>query len=211
MLADDHSIFREALKCLLEIKSNYRVVAEAGTGSICLSLLSEVHPDLLILDLYMPEQDGFDVLERLNQDGERKTKVIVLTGCEENKDFLRAVRIGIDGFMLKTSGFDCLVDAIELVLSGKTYIQPELMFYLEHQKNTSENNEERIHSLTRRELDVLKNLAVGMYNKEIALKLEISERTVKNHIFNIFKKIGVSDRTQAAVFAIRNGLVDIFE
>ena len=209
VIADDHSMIREGLKQLLELEGQFKVIAEASDGVECLEILSKEAPDVLLLDINMPNKNGLDVLKELNQSGNRKVKVLVLTVHNEVEYLIKAVELGVDGYVLKDSESSELKKAIMTILNGETYIQPDLIPMLNAKMISMENDYEKIDSLTKRELDVLKNLAIGMYNKEIATKLEISERTVKNHVSNIFKKIGVSDRTQAAVFAIRNNLIDI--
>ncbi len=209
VIADDHSMIREGLKQLLELEGQFKVIAEASDGVECLEILSKEAPDVLLLDINMPNKNGLDVLKELNQSGNRKIKVLVLTVHNEVEYLIKAVELGVDGYVLKDSESSELKKAIMTILNGETYIQPDLIPMLNAKMISMENDYDKIDSLTKRELDVLKNLAIGMYNKEIATKLEISERTVKNHVSNIFKKIGVSDRTQAAVFAIRNNLIDI--
>lgn len=209
VIADDHSMIREGLKQLLELEGQFEVIAEASDGVECLEILSKEAPDVLLLDINMPNKNGLDVLKELNQSGNRKVKVLVLTVHNEVEYLIKAVELGVDGYVLKDSESSELKKAIMTILNGETYIQPDLIPMLNAKMISMENDYDKIDSLTKRELDVLKNLAIGMYNKEIATKLEISERTVKNHVSNIFKKIGVSDRTQAAVFAIRNNLIDI--
>ena len=137
-------------------------------------------------------------------------KVLVLTIHNEVEYLLRAVEIGIEGYILKDSESAALKKAIFSIHNGETYIQPSLTPMLNAKMIERDSDKQKIDDLTRRELDVLKLLAEGMFNKEIALKLNISERTVKNHVSNIFKKIDVADRTQAAVFAIRNNLIGLF-
>lgn len=209
MIADDHSMIREGLKQLLELEGDFQVIAEASDGEECLEKLLKEKPDVLLLDINMPNKNGLEVLKELNKSNERSVKVLVLTVHNEVEYLLKAVEIGIDGYVLKDSESVELKKAISMIAGGDTYIQPDLIPMLNAKMLSLENDYEKIESLTKRELDVLKNLAVGMYNKEIAIKLEISERTVKNHVSNIFKKIGVADRTQAAVFAIRNNLINI--
>ena len=209
VIADDHSMIREGLKQLLELEGQFKVIAEASDGVECLEILSKEAPDVLLLDINMPNKNGLDVLKELNQLGNRKVKVLVLTVHNEVEYLITAVELGVDGYVLKDSESSELKKAIMTILNGETYIQPDLIPMLNAKMISMENDYDKIDSLTKRELDVLKNLAIGMYNKEIATNLEISERTVKNHVSNIFKKIGVSDRTQAAVFAIRNNLIDI--
>ena len=136
-------------------------------------------------------------------------KVIVLTIHNEIEYLVKALEIGCDGFILKDSDFDTLKKAIFSVYSGETYIEPSLMPLLNSSLAERDVLKEKVSDLTRREMEVLKMIASGAFKKEIALTLNISERTVKNHVSNIFKKIGVSDRTQAAVFAIKNNIISI--
>lgn len=208
MIADDHSMIREGLKQLLELEGNFKVIAEACDGVECLNKLETVTPDILLLDINMPNMNGLEVLQKMKEK-RMKIKVLVLTIHSEVEYLLKAVDIGVNGYLLKDSESAELKKAILAVVNGDNYIQPSLIPVLNSKMIDRDKDVMKIESLTRRELEVLKNLSIGMYNKEIAEKLDISERTVKNHISNIFKKIEVTDRTQAAVFAIRNNLITI--
>lgn len=208
MIADDHSMIREGLKNLLELDGDIQVIAEAVDGEDCLEKLQLVKPDVLLLDINMPKKNGLEVLKSLKS-RRSKLKVLVLTVHNETEYLMKAVDIGVNGYVLKDSESAELKKAIFTVADGETYIQPSLIPALNAKMIETNKDAEKIKSLTKRELDVLKLLAVGMFNKEVGKRLEISERTVKNHVSNIFKKLGVADRTQAAVFAIRNNLVQI--
>lgn len=208
MIADDHSMIREGLKNLLELDGDIQVIAEAVDGEDCLEKLQLVKPDVLLLDINMPKKNGLEVLKSLKS-RRSKLKVLVLTVHNETEYLMKAVDIGVNGYVLKDSESPELKKAIFTVADGETYIQPSLIPALNAKMIETNKDAEKIKSLTKRELDVLKLLAVGMFNKEVGKRLEISERTVKNHVSNIFKKLGVTDRTQAAVFAIRNNLVQI--
>ena len=208
MIADDHSMIREGLKQLLELEGNFKVIAEACDGVECLNKLETVTPDVLLLDINMPNMNGLEVLQKMKEK-RMKIKVLVLTIHSEVEYLLKAVDIGVNGYLIKDSESAELKKAILAVVNGDNYIQPSLIPVLNSKMIDRDKDVMKIESLTRRELEVLKNLSIGMYNKEIAEKLDISERTVKNHISNIFKKIEVTDRTQAAVFAIRNNLITI--
>ncbi len=208
MIADDHSMIREGLKQLLELEGDMKVVAEASNGKECLEIIGEVRPDVLLLDINMPEKNGLEVLEELNLT-KKRPQILILTVHNEVDYLLKAVEIGVDGYVLKDSESAELKKAIQTVVSGETYIQPDLIPALNSKRVERDSDKDKIDNLTRRELQVLKLLAVGSYNKEIAEKLGISERTVKNHVSNIFKKLEVTDRTQAAVFTIRNNLITI--
>lgn len=209
IIADDHSMVREGLKQLLELDGDIRVIGEAGDGEDCLKILQKNIPQILLLDIDMPNMNGLEVLKRIKKD-KMDLKVIILTVHNEIEYLLKAVEIGIDGYILKDSDSAELREAIFTVLSGESYIQPSMLPMLESKIIQRNNDQAKIDLLTRRELEVLKLLSIGLYNKEIGEKLEISERTVKNHISSIFRKINVTDRTQAAVFSIKNNLVNIY-
>ncbi len=211
MLADDHSMIREGLKQLLEFDGSIQVIAQAGDGEECLKKLCQVSPDVLLLDINMPKKNGIEVLQEIrDKNAGYDIKVLILTVHNEVEYLLKAVDIGVDGYILKDSGSAELKKAINCIMEGESYIQPSLIPALNSRLISRDTDKEKIESLTKRELEVLIQVANGMFNKEIALALDISERTVKNHISNIFKKIEVSDRTQAAVFAIRNDIIKLF-
>ena len=210
MMADDHLMVREGVKALLEIDGDIKVIAQANDGVECLKILEEVNPDVLLLDINMPKLDGLAVLETVKHT-KPNIKVIVLTIHNEGNYLYNAYEKGADGYVLKDSGSDILKRAIQVVHRGEQYIEPILMPKLREQIENQKNPETKDDKLSKREFEILKLVAVGMYNKEIADQLSISEKTVKNHVSNIFKKIGVSDRTQAAVYAIKHNLVDIYD
>ena len=157
----------------------------------------------------MPKKNGIEVLQEI-KNRNINVKVLILTVHNETEYLLKAVDIGVDGYILKDSESAELKKAINAVLNGESYIQPSLIPALNNRLIARDVDKDKIDSLTKRELEVLIQVANGMFNKEIAISLDISERTVKNHISNIFKKIDVSDRTQAAVFAIKNDLIKLF-
>ena len=194
MITDDHSMIREGLKNLLELDGDIKVIAEAENGEDCLDKLKTFRPDVLLLDINMPKMNGLEVLKAL-KDRKSKVKVLVLTVHNETEYLMKAVDIGINGYVLKDSESAELKKAIFTIADGETYIQPSLI--------------PALNSLTKREMEVLKEMAVGKFNRDIAKEMKISERTVKNHISSIFKKLEVTDRTQAAVFAIRNNIIQI--
>lgn len=210
MIADDHSMVREGIKQLLELDGDILVVAEANNGKQCLDILDEKQTDVLLLDINMPNMNGLQVLQYI-RDKKIKVKVLILTIHNEVEYLMRAVEIGVNGYVLKDSDSSVLKKAIFSVHKGETFIQPELApllkIKMDEKNNMIDTTEEY---LTKREIEVLKLIAEGLFNKEIAYTLDISEKTVKNHVSNIFKKINVSDRTQAAVYAIKNNFVNLF-
>lgn len=210
MLADDHVLMREGIRQLLEFDGTISVVAEANNGVECMEQLLSVHPDILLLDINMPVMNGIEVLQEIKKKN-ISVKVLVLTVHNEVEYLLKAVDIGVDGgYIMKDAESAELKNAINCIMQGETYIQPSLVPALNNRLVSRDIDKEKINSLTKRELEVLIEVANGMFNKEIATSLNISERTVKNHISNIFKKIDVSDRTQAAVFAIKNNLIKLY-
>lgn len=209
MIVDDHSLIREGLKQLLEFDGTIKVVGEASNGIECLEKITICNPDVLLLDINMPEMNGIEVLKKMKENG-TQIKVLILTVHNEMDYLMKAVDIGVDGYILKDSESSELKKAIRAVKDGENYIQPSLIPALNSQLVNRDFDKDLISSLTNRELEVLVQVANGMFNKEIATNLNISERTVKNHISNIFKKIDVSDRTQAAVFAIKNNIIKLY-
>ena len=208
MIADDHNLMREGIKQLLELDENIKVIAEAGDGIECLEKLKDYNPDILLLDINMPIKNGIEVLKELKEN-KLEIKVLMLTLHNEVEYLIKAVDYGVDGYIMKDSESAELKKAIFMIISGKTYIQPSLIPELNFRLANRDVEKDKIDFLTKRELEVLIQVASGMSNKEIALNLDISERTVKIHISNIFKKIDVSDRTQAAVFAIKNIIIKV--
>ena len=208
LLADDHKMVREGIRCLLENVPEFNVVGEAADGYECISLVNKTKPNIVLLDIDMPDMNGIEAL-RVIKEQKMLCKVIMLTRHNEIDYLMKALEIGCDGYILKESSFDTLKKAIFKVYSGNKYIEPNMMPLLNANMQEKSTVKKKISELTRREIDVLKMIASGSFNKEIASTLNISERTVKNHVSNIFKKIEVSDRTQAAVFAIKNGILTI--
>ena len=210
MITDDHTMMREGIRHLLEFDGSVKVIAEAKDGNECLEVLRSLKelPEVLLLDINMPDKNGIDALQEI-RNKKIDIKILMLTVHNEVEYLIKAIDIGADGYLLKDSGSEELRRAITAVMNGQNYIQPSLIPSLNARLIKRDTDKEKIDSLTKRELEVLILIENGMFNKEIAMKLNISERTVKNHISNIFKKIEVVDRTQAAVFAIRNGLIQL--
>ncbi len=211
LLVDDHSMVREGIKQLLELDGDIKIIGEAGNGEQCLEMVDTLSPDVVLLDINMPQMNGLEVLEKLKEK-KSKQKVLILTIHNEVEYLMRAVDIGVSGYVLKDSDSTVLKEAIYAVTDGENYIDATMTPLLKEQSYLKELQKEarsKEKLLSAREIEVLCALAEGLYNKEIASKLQISEKTVKNHVSNIFKKIGVSDRTQAAVYAIKHKFVEI--
>lgn len=210
VIVDDHKMVREGIRQLLEFDGKIKVIGEAGNGLECLELLkNEKLPDILLLDINMPEMNGLEVLQYIRKN-KINVKVLILTVHNEIEYLVKANDMNVDGYILKDSESVVLKNAIYTVCDGETYVQPELIPILNSRMINRDMDNDKLKSLTKREIEVLKAIAAGLLNKEIATNLGISERTVKNHISNIFKKIDVADRTQAAVFAIKNNIVKLY-
>lgn len=209
MIVDDHAMMREGIKNLLEFDGDIKVIAEASNGEECLSLLENITPDVLLLDINMPVKNGIETLKDLKKNY-KLLKVLMLTVHNETEYLVKANDIGVDGYILKDSESSELKKAIEAINNGEKFIQPSLIPILNSRLINRDVDKNKIELLTSREKEVLIQVAKGMFNKEIAIELDISERTVKNHVSSIFKKVEVVDRTQAAVFAIRNNLVRLY-
>ncbi len=208
MIADDHKMVREGLKNLIEFDNRIRVIDEADNGNECIEKLRYRKPDVLLLDINMPDINGMEVLEILVR---KKIcpRILMLTVHSEMEYLIKSLDMGADGYLLKDSDSHELIRAIHCVYEGEKFIQPSMIPVLNSKLIARDLDREKVESLSNREVEVLKLVAAGLLNKDIGSKLYISERTVKNHLSNIFRKIECSDRTQAAVFCIRNGLVSL--
>ena len=205
MLVDDHVLFRESLRVLIEKDKFIKVSCDAATMSECINCLRFHDVDIVLLDITLGDENGLDILEFIRKK-KINTKVIMLTMHKEVENLVRAMELKTNGYLLKTITTDELFTAIHDVYGGIDYIQPDLLPYLNNYLINKDIDREKINLLTARELELLKMIASGKKNLEIATTLNISERTVKNHLSHVFDKLKVADRTQAAVFAIRNNL-----
>src|SRR6202521_554112 len=195
LVADDHAIFRDGLRKLLEAADDVQIVGEASNGNECVKMLAKLKPDILLLDLRMPEKDGLGVLEEVNFDS-LGTRVIVLTAAEDDRDVVRAMRLGARAVVLKQSASDLLVKSIHRVFGGEIWLDNRMTAEVMKAFSKSADGTSRRDKplLSEREKEIVQLVAQGYRNKEIGEKLFISEQTVKNHLHNIFDKLGVSDR-----------------
>ena len=209
LMADDHVIFREGLRKLLESEDDIKIVGEASNGNECVHMLTKLKPDILLLDLRMPGKDGLAVLEETNLDS-LTTRIIVLTAAEDERDAVRAMRLGARGIVLKQSASDLLVKSIHRVHGGEIWMDSRITAEVMKAFAESSDNGPRRDKplLSNREKEIVQLLAQGYRNKEIGEKLIISEQTVKNHLHNIFDKLGVSDRLELALYAIHHRLIE---
>ncbi len=210
MIADDHALIREGIKKLLELEENFEIVALAGDGEQAIASIKETSPDVVLLDINMPVMNGIDCLKQIKQDYP-EIKVIMLTIHEDAEYLIETINIGAEGYVLKDADVSSLVKAIQKVVQGEVYIHPTLSGILVREYKRKDKNIEDVigNNLTKREYEVIRLISKGYNNKEIAIELFISEKTVKNHVSNIFKKIKVTDRTQAALYAIKHNITKI--
>lgn len=208
MIAEDHTMIREGLKQLLELEPDIRVIADFADGKTAVENYLKVRPDVVVLDINMPILNGLEALERIKaMDG--SARVVMLTIHHDRQYLLKALELGALGYILKDAEAAVLIDAVRNAHAGQTYIQPSMAGELVHEYKRMRKGSDTPQSLlTDRETEVLRLLSKGMLNKEIANALYISEKTVKNHISSIFRKLDVQDRTQAAVYAIKNKIVE---
>lgn len=203
VIADDHQLIRQGIRQIIELEIDMEVIDEACNGEQAVEVILKYKPDIAIVDINMPILNGIQVIEKLKELN-CQTKIIILTIHNDRDYLMKTVQLGAWGYVLKDAESNILIEAIRKVYNGETYIPSNLATqFIREFINVSSNNENQ---LTEREIEVLKLISNGMSNKEIAAALFISEKTVKNHISNIFRKLDINDRTQAAIFAIKHGL-----
>jgi DNA-binding NarL/FixJ family response regulator len=209
LIADDHAIFRDGLRKLLESEEEITIIGEAHNGAECIKMLGKLKPDILLLDLHMPDKSGFDVLEEVNFDT-IPTRVIVLTASKDDRDLVRAMRLGARGVVAKESAIELLVKSIHHVHAGEIWLDNLVTTGVINAFSTLSKSGARSEKqlLSDREMEVVQHVVQGFQNKEIGKELCISENTVKNHLHNIYDKLGVSDRLELMLYAIRHHLID---
>lgn len=205
LLADDHRMFRQGLKELLERKTEFEVVGEASTGREVLAQVPIVRPDIVLLDIQMPELDGVAVARQLAQ-SYPQIKIIMLTMYRQDQHLIEAIRAGARAYLLKDADAEELITVVERVRRGEAVIDPALtarVFAAMRRFGETEG----VEALTEREREILRLLAAGHDNRTIAAQLHLSEKTVGNRLSEIFQKLGVTNRTQAALVALQRGLI----
>lgn len=209
VVADDHPVVRQGLRTFLELQEDMQVVGEAVDGEDAVKKTLELLPDIVLMDLAMPGVDGIEATRRIKA-ASPATKVIALTSFTDDDMVFPAVKAGASGYLLKDMDPKDLAEAIRTVSNGEALLHPSVAAKL--MKELADGGSESIdHTLTKREVEVLQAIAHGMSNKEIANDLVLSEKTVKTHVSNILQKLHLADRTQAALYAVKEGLVDLNE
>lgn len=208
LVADDHPVVREGLVAMLATQDDFQVVGQAADGEQVLTYVAHLQPAVLLLDLEMPRLDGLQVLQHLGQH-HPDVKVIVFTAFDTDERIVGAVQAGAQGYLLKGAPRAQLFEAIRLVSQGGSLLQPIVASKLMQHVSDAAHQRTSPDSLTPREMDVMRLLAQGQTNKEIARQLVISERTVKFHVSAVLRKLGAGNRTEAVKLAAQRGLIDL--
>lgn len=210
MLVDDHAVLRDGLKNILAMETDIEVVAEAVNGNDAIAKVEESLPDVILMDINLPEKNGIEATSIIKQ-LYPSVKILILTMHDHDEFFMSAIREGADGYLLKDAPSQQVIDAIRSVANGQSVIHPSMTkkFLGFHQPKVEPVEEKTDSTLTGREKEVLLCLVKGMNNKEIAQCLFISDKTVKIHVSNIFKKLGVKSRSQVVIYAVQHQLVPL--
>ena len=209
VIADDHQILRESLTLLLATQKDIKIEGSAANGQQALEMVQQFRPDVLVLDLFMPDFDGFEVLRTLDRSGNR-VATVVLTASESDTDYAQVVRLGARGLVMKGDGPETLFDAIRVVAAGELAFSDELarqvVSSLANDSRDSQPVQASLHRLSDRERQIAYAVARGMKNRDIAQQLTISENTVKRHLQSIFGKTGARDRLELSVLALNEAV-----
>jgi len=208
LIVDDHAIVREGQRALIDTEPGMEVVGEAKDGFEAVEMAYTLQPDVILLDLYMPRKDGIEAIEEIKAENP-EARILVLTSFTEDEKVYAAIKAGAIGYLLKDSSPQEILTAIRRVYQGEMSMQPSIANKLMRELQRASHLSPTEDPLTEREGEVLKLVAQGLPNQEIAEKLFISERTVRTHITNILSKLHLANRTQAALYALREGLADL--
>ncbi len=206
LIVDDHSVVRQGLQMFLSLDPDIEIVGEAKNGLEALHITRQLRPDVVLMDLLMPEMDGVTAIEKIRQEMS-EVEIIALTSVLEDKAIFDAIRVGATGYLLKDTESDKLCEAIKAAAAGQVQLSPEVALRLMREVRAPDSPE----TLTEREQEVLRAVTRGLSNQEIAEELFITEKTVKTHVSNILSKLGLPSRTQAALYALKIGLIALDE
>lgn len=208
LIADDHAIVRQGLRALIDTEPGMILIGEAEDGIDAMLKAREYQPDVILLDMVMPRQDGLETIKQIKAES-LESRILVLTSFAEDEKVFPAIKAGALGYLLKDSSPDQLLQAIRDVNQGQSSLHPTIARKLIQELNQTHNKPLSEDPLTEREVEVVKLVAQGLSNQHIAEKLVLSERTVRTHVSNILDKLHLANRTQAALYALREGLSDL--
>ncbi len=208
LIADDQTLFRAGLARLLNEDPRVEVVGQATDGADAAKLAAKQKPDVVLMDLKMPKIDGIEATRQIIE-ADPGVKVLILTTFETDSQVIQALKAGASGYVLKDSSADAIVSSIVAVMSGEKVMASAVANRVLEMLSGTTTPKEFYDGLTNREIEILKLLANGMANKQIAYRLKISEKTVRNHVSNTYEKLGIYDRSQAVLYAVRKGLVEV--
>ena len=216
LIADDHALLRQGIRNFLSLESDFEIIGEAADGEETIRRASELRPDILLLDINMPKGNGIEVATRLRET-HPEIRILALTIHDDENYMMKMIQSGAAGYLLKDVEPSVMVQAIRRIYAGESFVEPSLTKKLFHGITNREESRpsppvhspQEVDRLSAREIEVLQLIGRGMSNAEIARELFLSEKTVKNHLTNIFRKIQVTDRTQAVLYAIKHKIVNV--
>jgi len=208
LICDDHAVVRRGLRSLVSIKPEMELVGEAVDGEEAVAMTKKLKPDVIIMDLIMPRKDGVAAITEIKKKNQA-AKILVLTSFSDDKNVFSAIKAGASGYLLKDSSPEDLMQAINDVYQGKSSLHPVIAQKVIHEMHQPSDLPPTDDPLSAREVEVLRNVAQGMSNQEIARTLKIKEGTVRIHVGNILNKLQLANRTQAALYALREGLAEL--
>ena len=208
LIVDDHTVVRDGLQALISAEPSMHVVAAVGDGIEAVEFVKKLNPDVVLMDLVMPHMDGIQATIEIKKDNP-DARILILTSFAEDHQVFAAIKSGATGYLMKDSSSEELIQAIRDIYKNKPVLQPEVAKRLMLDIRSQDDQSSQTKALTEREIEILEQVALGKTNQEIADVLFVSERTVRTHITNILAKLGLSNRTQAALYALREGIAHI--
>ena len=208
LIADDQTLFRAGLARLLNEDPRVEVIGQAMDGADAVKQAAKLKPDVVLMDLKMPNVDGIEATRQIIE-ADPSIKVLILTTFETDNHVIQALKVGASGYVLKDSSADAIISSIVAVMSGERVMASAVANRVLEMLTGTTTPKEFYDGLTNREIEILKLLANGMANKQIAYRLKISEKTVRNHVSNTYEKLGIYDRSQAVLYAVKKGLVEV--